>query len=584
MAGPLLMAVTAIVAAVTLVAVGGALLLRRRLHLHLGLASGSLVVSSPPSASDLLPAGLSVTVSTRVAALLAQHLCGALVDVHAARVVVHLPPAGEGKDAGGGGAGVGGEPAAAGAARAPPRPPLSRPPRGARGGLASGGGWTYYVKNVFRNSAAEVAIVCFRAFHIRVDDLSVSRAGAFTVSASGVVLAARPVGVLAGRFALSASRLAVTASPRGTAAAAALTLPTPFVVTATVAANPVTPLKGRTSGVLDDLRLHVAVPRMALSLGGGDRGGRATDNSDWDEAAGVNGPLVTAATGALDLHLCPGHTRALQSKLPRFIPVLPRPRAQGAIRYWDGWAAVEEVSVRAVAPVGRRRGGGGEGRGAPVMGTDAHEPWCPRCPRAGSGGSAGAGGPPRPCRDGYRSPGRGSAVAGRSPPGRGGVCHHWTAARQVVWHGQAAPAAGIAECADARRLPGGLPRFRGPRRGRLGTPLLRGPGRGAAAWGYVGVRIGAAAFTGRRQRERRGGGVGGVGGVSVSVGGGDGDSSIVGGSGGRGGGDASNSVGVGPRIGVGTRVACASDAAVADGNRPRGSSCRAARRRPSHCL
>lgn len=367
MAGLLLGVATAIAAAASLVTVVIALLLRRRLHLHLRLASGSVVLSSPPGASDLLPAGLSVTVSTRVAALLAAHLCGALVDVHAARVVVHLPPAGEGGKADGGGGDRGGEPAtAAGGGRAPVRPPpvaAPPPPRSTRDALTTGGGWTYYVKNVVRNSAAEAAIVCFRAFHLRVDDLSVSRAGAFTVSASGVVLAARPVGVLAGRFALSASRLAVTVNPRGTAAAAALTLPTPFVVTATVAANPVTPLKGRTSGVLDDLRLHVAVPRMALSLGGGgggtDGGGGcaagSASNIDRDDAAGVvDGPLVTAATGALDLHLCPGHTRALQSKLPRFIPVLPRPRAQGAIRYWDGWAAVEEVSVRAVAPVDRK--------------------------------------------------------------------------------------------------------------------------------------------------------------------------------------------------------------------------------------
>eukprot|EP00170_Pyropia_yezoensis_P007766 contig_31974_g7791 len=344
MAGPLLVAAAAISAALTLVAVAAALLLRRRLHLHLRLASGSLVVSSPPGASDLLPAGLSVTVSTRVAALLAQHLCGALVDIHASRVVVHLPPKGDGKDVEGGEGGAGAEPAAEGAARALPRPVRSSSPGGTRGGLTAGGGWTHYVKNVVRNSAAEGAIICFRAFHIRVDDLSVFRAGAFTVSASEVVLAARPVGVLAGRFSLSASRLAVTANPRGTAAAASLTLPTPFVVTATVAANPVTPLKGRTSGVLDDLRLHVAVPQMALSLGGTAGGERAADSADWDEEAGVSGPLVTAATGALDLHLCPGHTRALQSKLPRFIPVLPRPRAQGAIRYWDGWAAVEDVS------------------------------------------------------------------------------------------------------------------------------------------------------------------------------------------------------------------------------------------------
>lgn len=368
MAGPLLVAAAAISAALTLVAVASALLLRRRLHLHLRFASGSLVVSSPPGASDLLPAGLSVTVSTRVAALLAQHLCGALVDIHASRVVVHLPPKGDGKDVEGGEGGAGAEPAAEGAARALPRPVRSSCPGGTRGGLTAGGGWTHYVKNVVRNSAAEGAIICFRAFHIRVDDLSVSRAGAFTVSASEVVLAARPVGVLAGRFSLSASRLAVTASPRGTAAAASLTLPTPFVVTATVAANPVTPLKGRTSGVLDDLRLHVAVPQMALSLGGTAGGERAADSADWDEEAGVSGPLVTAATGALDLHLCPGHTRALQSKLPRFIPVLPRPRAQGAIRYWDGWAAVEDVSVRAVAPVGRRRGGGGRIGGRPPWG------------------------------------------------------------------------------------------------------------------------------------------------------------------------------------------------------------------------
>lgn len=371
MAGPLLVAATAIAASLTVVALCGALLLRRRLHLHLRLASGSVVVSSPPGASDLLPAGLSVTVSTRVAALLAEHLCGALVDVHSSRVVVHLPPAGERKDGGGGEEGVDGEPAVAGASRALFHSAPAPAPRGSRDSLR--GGWTYYVKNVVRNSAAEAAIVCFRAFHLRVDDLSISRAGAFTFSASEVVLAARPVGVLAGRFSLSASRLAVTASPRGTAAAAALTVPTPFVVTATVAANPVTPLKGRTSGVLDDLRLHVAIPQMSLSLGGGDGGGHATGSVDRDDkTVGVNGPLVTAATGSLDLHLCPGHTRALQSKLPRFIPVLPRPRAQGAIRYWDGWAAVEDVSVRAMAPVGRRRGGGGEaggGRGG------ARPPW-----------------------------------------------------------------------------------------------------------------------------------------------------------------------------------------------------------------
>lgn len=107
MAGLLLGVATAIAAAASLVTVVIALLLRRRLHLHLRLASGSVVLSSPPGASDLLPAGLSVTVSTRVAALLAEHLCGALVDVHAARVVVHLPPAGEGGKAdGGGGTGV----------------------------------------------------------------------------------------------------------------------------------------------------------------------------------------------------------------------------------------------------------------------------------------------------------------------------------------------------------------------------------------------------------------------------------------------------------------------------------------------